>query len=181
VTNLSSNTVSVIDTATNTVVATLAAGRNPFGVGIKPPSPGISFAAFNAKLEIDLEQKPKRDSFDLQSSFALASDSGSIIPVTLAVTLRVGTFTTIIPPDSFKAIVRQGGTVYLFRGMIGGVDLKVLIEPMGANQYAFDARARGANLTGAKNPVPVTLGIGDDSITISVKADIDKDLEARRL
>jgi hypothetical protein len=138
-----------------------------------PPSKGISFGAFNAKLEIDLDKNSKRDSFDLQSSFALASDSGSITPVTLAVTLRVGTFTTIIPPDSFNAVTRNGVTAYLFKGMIGGVDLKVLIEPEETSHYALRAEARGANLTGTRNPVPVTLGIGDDGVTTSVKADID--------
>ncbi|MGH6848591.1 MAG: hypothetical protein ACREC0_14515 [Methylocella sp.] len=32
----SSNTVSVIDTATNTVVATVAVRTNSFGVGLRP-------------------------------------------------------------------------------------------------------------------------------------------------
>jgi YVTN family beta-propeller protein len=173
VANAFSSNVSVIATATNTVVTTVMAGNIPFGVGIMPPSKGISFSAFNAKLEIDLEQNSNRDSFDLQSSFALASDSGSIIPVTLAVTLRVGTFTTIIPPDSFKAVPRSGVTDYLFRGMIEGVDLKVLIEAKETSHYALRAEARGANLTGTRNPVPVTLGIGDDGVATSVNADVD--------
>jgi YVTN family beta-propeller protein len=38
VTNLTSNNVSVIDTASNTVAATVPVGRNPVGVGIVPPS-----------------------------------------------------------------------------------------------------------------------------------------------
>ena len=103
----------------------------------------------------------------------MASESGSIIPVTLAVTLGIGTFTTIIPPNSFKAVARNGGTAYLFKGMIGGVDFEVLIEPKETSHYALRAEARGANLTGTRNPVPVTLGIGDDGVTTSVKADID--------
>jgi YVTN family beta-propeller protein len=36
VTNISSNTVSVIDTASNTVVATVAVGSGPTGVAITP-------------------------------------------------------------------------------------------------------------------------------------------------
>ena len=36
VANLSSNTVSVIDTATNTVVATVPVGSDPFGVAVTP-------------------------------------------------------------------------------------------------------------------------------------------------
>ena len=34
--NLFSNNVSVIDTATNTVVATVAVGSSPFGVAVNP-------------------------------------------------------------------------------------------------------------------------------------------------
>jgi YVTN family beta-propeller protein len=83
VANETSNTISVIATATNTGVATVKVGSGPFAVAIMPPSKGISFSAFNAKLEIHLEKNPKQDSFDLQSGFALASDSGSIVPVTL--------------------------------------------------------------------------------------------------
>jgi YVTN family beta-propeller protein len=173
VANGGDNTVSVIDTTSNMVTATVPVGNVPLGVGIMPPSKGISFSAFNAKLEIHLEKNPKQDSLKLHSDFALASGSGNIIPLTLAVTLRVGPFTTIIPPNAFKAVVREGGTDYLFRGMIGGVDLKVLIEPEEAGQYELHAAARGADLTGTKDPVPVTLGIGDDSVATTVKADID--------
>jgi hypothetical protein len=52
----------------------------------------------------------------------------------------------------------------------------VEIEPTGAKRYDLMAEARDANLTGTTNPVPVTLVIGDDSGTVSVKADIDQDL-----
>jgi YVTN family beta-propeller protein len=38
VTNLTSNNVSVIDTASGTVAATVPVGSNPVGVGIVPPS-----------------------------------------------------------------------------------------------------------------------------------------------
>jgi hypothetical protein len=43
---------------------------------------------------------------------------------------------------------------------------------MGAKRYALFAAARNANLTGMKNAVTVTLTIGDNSGTVSVKADI---------
>jgi YVTN family beta-propeller protein len=39
VTNLTSNTVSVIDTASNTVAATVPVGSNPIGVDIVPLPP----------------------------------------------------------------------------------------------------------------------------------------------
>jgi YVTN family beta-propeller protein len=43
VTNNVSNNVSVIDSASNTVVATVPVGSNPVGVGIVPPPPGVPY------------------------------------------------------------------------------------------------------------------------------------------
>ena len=43
VTNNVSNNVSVIDTASNTVVATVPVESNPVGVGIVPPPPGVPY------------------------------------------------------------------------------------------------------------------------------------------
>ena len=51
--------------------------------------------------------------------------------------------------------------------------LEALIKRTGTLRYAFDAEAKGANLTGTMNPVQVSLTIGGDSGTSSVKADID--------
>jgi YVTN family beta-propeller protein len=164
-------TVSVIDTATNTVeAATIMVGNLPQGVGIVPPPVGVPFLAFNAKLEIDLDRKPKEDRFELQSSFTLSSTAPRIDPVTEPVTLQVGTFSTTIPPGSFK---KHEDGFFTFRGVIDGVRLETVIKRTGTLRYTFEAEAKGADLTGTKNPVPVSLTIGDDSGTTSVKADID--------
>jgi hypothetical protein len=53
------------------------------------------------------------------------------------------------------------------------VRLKALIKRTGTLRYAFDAEAKGASLAGTKNPVYVTLIIGDDSGATSVTAAID--------
>jgi hypothetical protein len=53
------------------------------------------------------------------------------------------------------------------------VRLEALIRQTGTLRYAFDAEAKGADLTGTKNPVQVSLTIGGNSGTTSVKADID--------
>jgi YVTN family beta-propeller protein len=107
VTNEASANVSVIATASNTVAATVSVGNNPRGVGIIPPPPTVPFLAFNAALEIHFGSKPNTDAFALESSFTLSSTAPAINPVTQAVTLQVGTFTTTIPPGSFK--MQRGG------------------------------------------------------------------------
>jgi hypothetical protein len=163
-------------------VATVAVGSFPNGVAIMPPPVGVPFLAFNAKLAIDLDRKPNEDRFELESHFTLSSTAPAIDPVTQPVTLKAGTFSTTIPPGSFKKHrdgdgARAGdeheGGVFTFHGVIDGVRLEALIKPTGTLRYAFDAEAKGANLAGTKNPVQVMLTIGNNSGTTSVKVDID--------
>jgi YVTN family beta-propeller protein len=168
---LAGGNVSVIDTATNTVVDTITVGSNPVAVAIVPPPPSIPFSAFTAKLEIHSGQKPNTGHFNLNASFTLGSASNGINPPAEPVTLQVGTFTTTIPPGSFKG---TGLGPFQFHGVIDGVRLEVGIEPTGAERYAFHAVAHIANLTGTKSPEQVTLAIGDDSGTTSVNTQISR-------
>ena len=148
--------------------------------GIVPPPVGVPFLAFNAELEIDLDRKPNKDSFELESSFTLSSTAPGINPVTEPVTLEVGTFTTTIPPGSFRKHEHEGDEdegkgedgSFTFHGVIDGVRLKAVIKPTDTLRYAFQAKAKGADLTGTKNPVQVTLTIGGDTGTTSVTAHI---------
>jgi YVTN family beta-propeller protein len=174
-------TVAVIATATNTVVATVLVGNGPNGVAMVPPPVGVPFLAFNAKLEIDLDRKPNQDRFELQSHFTLSSTAPPIHPVVEPVTLQIGSFSTTIPPGSFKKHEHEDedeheheGGVFSFHGVIDGVRLEALIKRTGTLRYAFKAEARHANLTGTTNPVQVMLTIGGNSGTTSVKADIDR-------
>jgi YVTN family beta-propeller protein len=128
VANYDSSIVSVIDTASNTMTATVPVGTSPNCVAIMPPPQGVPFAAFTAKLDIDLHKKPNRDGFQLRSQFILGQGSNGIDPVTEAVTLQLGPFTTTIPSGSFKG--KKFGP-FEFHGKIEGVDLHVAIEPTG--------------------------------------------------
>jgi hypothetical protein len=160
----------VIATARNTVTATVGVGKGPAGVGIMPPPRGIPFSAFKAKLAIQFGKTPGQDFFEIRSELTLGRKSNGIKPPSEAVTLRVGTFTITIPPGSFKG---TGFGPFFFVGMVNGVNLEAVIFPTGAKRFAFLAAAQNANLTGTKNPVTVTLAIGDDTGTTSVNADID--------
>ena len=99
----------------------------------------------------------------------MGSASKGINPVAEPVTLQIGTFATTIPAGSFKG---TGFGPFTFNGKVGGVGFGVRIAPIGAKRYAMKAEALNPNLAGTKNPVPVTLTIGGDSGTVSVKADI---------
>ena len=126
-----------------------------------------AFASFNAKLDIDGQR------LQLNSTFTLASGSGGINPLTDAVKLQVGTFTTTIPAGSFHQLAfgdKQGG--YVFAGVVNGVSMAIQIVPLGASSYEFKAEAAPVDLSGVQNPVQVSLSIGTATGTASVYTDL---------
>jgi YVTN family beta-propeller protein len=175
VSNQVSSSVAVINTASNTVVATVPVA-GPSAISIIPPPQGIPFLAFNARLDVNLGRNPNQAAFDLGSSFILNSTaSNGIHPDTEPVKLQVGPFIATIPSGSFR---RRGDRSYTFEGVIDGVRLEAKIELRGGFRYAFHAEVKGANLSGTTNPVQVSLGIGNDAGLTSVKADFDRDHQA---
>jgi YVTN family beta-propeller protein len=175
VANQGSNSVSVINTANDTVADTVPVA-GPSYISIIPPPQGVPFLSFNARLDIDLDREPTQDAFGLGSSFTLSSTaSNEIHPDTEPVKLQVGPFIATIPAGSFK---RRWDRSYTFEGVINNVRLEARIELRGGFRYAFHAEAKGANLSGATNPVQVSLGIGDHAGLTSVKADFVRDHQA---
>jgi YVTN family beta-propeller protein len=166
VANASSNTVSVIDTTASSVT-TVSVGVFPEAVGIMPPPQCVPFRAFSGKLRIAFSKKRNTGSFDLEASLALGSASNGLNPRTQPVSIKVGTFSTTIPPGSFT---RRGFGPFTFYGVINGVRLQVAIVPNGVFRYLFQAQAAQVSLTGNVNPVPVTLNIGDDCGAASINA-----------
>lgn len=82
-----------------------------------------------------------------------------------AVTIKVGSFTTTIPPDSF--VMTSPGN-YAFNGVVDSVALKVSVDLKSGETYAFQATA-GVNLLGTKSPTNVTLTIGNDTGATTVR------------
>ena len=121
----------------------------------------VPFSAFSARLAVS-SFKP---SFTLLADFTLGSTSNGINPLFEAVTLRVGSFTTTIPPGSFT--MTAPGT-YAFIGVIDSVSLNVLIKLKAGKEYTSQATAN-VNLVKTKSPVPVTLTIGNDTGTTTVR------------
>ena len=163
--------VSVIRTATNTVVTTVFSGAGSVGgVGIVPPPPGVPFLAFSATaLDIAFGTAPNEDFFNLHSQFTLSSTAPAIHPHRDQVTLQIGTFSITIPPHSFT---KQPDGSFFFTEVINGVNLTARITPTATLQYAFHAKATGVSLTGTTNPVYLTLIVGGDSGATSVTAEI---------
>jgi uncharacterized repeat protein (TIGR03803 family) len=128
------------------------------------------FAAFKPELKIDLDKKPSEDAFLLEANFTLGKTSNGIHPDTEQVSLQIGGYSVTIPPHSFKG---HGFGPFTFKGVIQGSDLAMIIEPNGTKRYALEARGQDVNLQGTKNPMSVTLTIGDNDGRKAVNAKIE--------
>ena len=124
-----------------------------------PPTP---FNAMTAKLSISSYQPL----FNITINFTLGTNSNGINPLLETVTLQINNFTVSIPPGSF--VENTPGT-FTFSGTINGVKITASIVQTGPDSFIFKASGN-PNLSKTKpDPATVTLTIGNDSGTTSVR------------
>jgi len=133
-------------------------------------TPLVPFAAFTAQVKIERGSRID-DAFELQSVFTLGAGSNGIAPLTEDVKLELtggtGSFTTTIPAGSF---LKDKQSRFEFKGTINGVNVQAKITQLGGKQFRCEVQGEHADLTGFANPVTVTLTIGDDSGSTTVRA-----------
>lgn len=163
VTAPNANTVSVIDTATKSVSATVTAGLTPFGVAIAPivTPPATPFAKFVASLSV----ASRLNAFTLNGRFTLGAGANGILPLNETIELSVGPYSVTIPDGSF----RRSGSSAIFSGAINNARLSVTISPVATASYALYANVGNISLRGLTNPAPVTFSVGNDTGTTSVR------------
>jgi len=136
-----------------------------FAAGARQP-----FAAFNLKVEIDIED----GEVEVWADFTLGGGSNGLdLPkelVSLEVKGGTGAYSVIIPPGSFK---KDGSGRFTFQGTISKVKLEASIRPLRDGAFAFEVQTEDANLKGFANPVTVSLTIGDDGGSRTVRAKIE--------
>lgn len=129
------------------------------GCGHKP----YEFSKFVARVETET------DELEVSALFTLNEQSGGINPLSQPVSLKVGDFSTTIPPNSFKTSTLGW---FKYEGTLNGVDIEVRIVPLGANRYAFRAEASAKGLIA---PLPgktdVVLTIDDNTGTTTAKVE----------
>lgn len=130
----------------------------------------LSFAALKADVDLDIED----GEFELMITFTLGADNNGVDPSAETVSLRLsgGTaaFSVTIPAGSFK---KDGSGQFTFRGTINAVRAIVSIRPLPNDAFEFEIEGERVSLKGVANPVTVSLTIGDDSGSRSVKAKIE--------
>jgi len=180
------STISVIDSATNEVVANLTQVHDPVGVGIVPPTGSVApFKVDELDIRLSRHDREARnrfpvnsDSFELKSQIHLtATEQQNLHPDIEPVTIQVGPFFATIPPGSFTQHTLGS---YSFEGFVGGGHVDLRIKKTGASLYSFRAKAHEVRLTGIRNPVHVSLSIGEMTRSMTtMAADIEQDREDR--
>lgn len=136
------------------------------------PSIIVPFAAFDAKVEITMGPLANDDAFEVKATFALGAGSNGIdIPteiVSLSLSGGTGTFSITIPAGAFT---QDNKGRFKFEGVIDGVALETMIQPLLGGSFEFKAEGTGADLTGITNPVEVGLTIRDDGGSTTVEAE----------
>jgi 6-phosphogluconolactonase len=154
-------------TLTSVPSSPFVAGPNPAALAITHVS-SVPFKRIDARAWID---EDRQTSFRVEGSFTLGAASSGIDPVTESVELQLGPFSVTVPAGSFTV---HHKSEYKYEGRINGTDLHFTIEHLRGGDYRFSVDGRVTIANFFKNPVTVVLTIGEDTGTISVKADIDK-------
>lgn len=128
----------------------------------------VPFSSFRARLAI-LTGKPS--GFALTAWFTLGTASDGIHPLTEAVTLQIANYTVTIPAGSFHQLWKAPQAPYAYNGTINGTNLLLVLLPLGGNKYQFEAGGSPVTfLAGTKNPVTVSLTVGNDTGSTRVTA-----------
>jgi len=171
--------VSVIDTGTGIVVATVPVGNvsapgtsvPPSGsLAIVPPPQGVPFAAFAATLD----RRSTQNVFDLRTGFTLSSDSDGIDPGGEPVKLQIGPYIATIPAGSLAkgtdGVYRFEGNIELVRERL--VHLQIEVAATGDSSYTLLATASGVSAGTITRPVQVSMSIGDDAGLATVEVQV---------
>ena len=129
------------------------------------------FATFTTReVDIDIED----GDIEVLASFTLAPGSNGLdVPkeaVSLQVTGGTAVYSVTIPAGSFK--MSKTGE-FNFLGTINGVRIIASIRSSRAGAFEFEVETERANVKGIANPVTVSLSIGDDGGSRTVRAKIE--------
>jgi hypothetical protein len=114
------------------------------------------FKTFDVKQLVTMPQY-----LHLQSTFTLGKNSDGISPITQALTLKVGGFTTIIPASSFSRINARR---FFYAGQIDDVWVTAHLVRINPKRYLLEIAESGSGVSFGelKGAIPVALTIGND-------------------
>lgn len=126
-----------------------------------------TFAAFNARVDIDIED----GEVEVWATFTPGRNLDlSTEAVSLHVNGGTAVYSVTIAAGSFK---KEGSGGFKFQGTINKVKLEAWIKPARDGVFDFELQTERANLRGVANPLTVTLAIGNTVGSATVRAKIE--------
>lgn len=163
VTDMNTASVTVVSTATNTVVNSgISVGNSPQSIVIVNLS--MPFAAFTID---NLNISPQ--GFHEQGDFTLGANSQGIDLAHQPVTLTIGSFSFTIPGGSFRQV--GGNLHFVLNATINGLQVNFNLSGVNGSstQFTYVVNVQGVDLTGQPDPVTVGLKIGNNTGTTKVE------------
>jgi hypothetical protein len=140
------------------------------GDGVLAATTPRPFAVFNANVDLDIED----GEFEVMATVTLGAGNNGIDlsaeTVIVQVTGGTAAFSVTIPPGSFK---KDRSGQFAFQGTVDKVRLQASLRALRDGAFGFEIEGDRVNLKGVANPVTVSLTIGDDSGSRSVRAKIE--------
>lgn len=135
------------------------------------PEPFADFTIEKAKVKFH-RSTGTRDRVKVEGELTLGEDSNGIDPVNEVVVVTVGILSITID-DGFVAV----GSGFAFEGTINGAEVKMTIRNPHWDVFKFKVKAKGLSITDISNPVEITLQVGDDRGTASVRLEGELEFE----
>ncbi len=152
ITNAGSNTVSVLDTSSNSVTATIAVGPNPVSVAVSP-SRSMAYVTNAGSNTVSV--------IDTGSLTVVKNVTVGGNPVSLAITPDGSQIYVANARSNSVSVINTATNTVTATIPVGFVPLKVAVTPDGASVYVANSGAKSLSVIGtASNTVVATVPVG---------------------
>jgi YVTN family beta-propeller protein len=171
ISNLDGNTVSVIDTATNTVVATIPVGSEPFGVAVTSDGSKVYVSNFLAQ---------SVSVIDAATNTVVATVLVGFLPEGVAVTPDGGMVYVANAGQNTVSVIDAATNTVIATIPVGTQPKGVAVTPDGSKVYVAneDGNTQGGNtvsvINTATNTVVATIPVGAEPFNVAVSPDGSK-------
>ena len=163
ISNADSNSVSVIDTSTDTVVATVAVGNSPFGVAVKPDGTRAYVAnAFSSDISV----------IDTLSNTVIATIALDNTPYGMAITPDGTRAYVTNPVANGVSVIDTSTNTVVATVAVGNIPYGVAITPDGSRVYITNDQADSVSVIDTSiNTVVATVAVGTFPYGVAVTPD----------
>jgi YVTN family beta-propeller protein len=163
ISNADSNTVSVIDTSNNTVVATIAVGNSPFGVAINPDGTRAYVAnAFSSDISV----------IDTSNNTVIATVALANTPYGVAITPDGTRAYVTNPVSNSVSVIDTSNNTVVATIAVGSIPYGVAITPDGSRAYITNNQEDSVSVIDTStNTVVATVPVGTFPYGVAVNPD----------